>query len=563
MNNLKKILSYGNFKKRVIINWIEFATFIAVWLIINQYLTISIFDGAISSENVNLLISFGCVFILKDLLWFCEAVINCTLRHTLQRDMTHKFRKDLFEKITNANMKFFHTRNSSEMMELILKDSNSAALLLTQHGEIGLLRGFFNAIVFVFVLMFVNVPITFMLLACYLIGFSIYLISHKKTLKLSKELRKVDIQITKQITESLNGFDTIKCCSLEKVQIENLKALLNEYKKECSSLNKNIRKYNFFYEFITLLSMVIIVCFGGLSLSQGAIGYGAIMVFVNSRTKFQSCFNLLVDNYDKIVTDYISFIKILDFLNEDIKEQNDGKLELEKVEKIEFKDVSFKYSEGKNILNNINLCIENNNAVAVIGKTGCGKTTLVNLLCRFYDVTSGEILINGINIKNYTIESLRKQIGYVMQDVTIFNGTILENINYCLSNVSKTEIERICKSLGLHEKISKLDKGYESDMQEFIHTFSSGEKQMLNFARLLVQKPSFLILDEVTSSLSYENEELIKNAINKLTKNQASLIIAHRLSTIKNCDYIIYLNKGEIVDEGKDVECVINKYLRA
>mgnify|MGYP001055015793 CR=1 FL=1 len=185
----------------------------------------------------------------------------------------------------------------------------------------------------------------------------------------------------------------------------NVAHLLSEYKIECNSLNKNIRKYNFFYEFVTLLSMVAIIGFGGLSLAEGAIGYGAIMVFINSRSNIQKSFNLLVENYDRIVADYVSFVKILDFLKEDISELDCGEIELKKVDKIEFKNVCFSYGNGKNVLNNINLCIENNNAVAVIGKTGCGKTTLVNLLCRFYDVTSGEILINGINIKNYTIES--------------------------------------------------------------------------------------------------------------------------------------------------------------
>ncbi len=210
-------------------------------------------------------------------------------------------------------------------------------------------------------------------------------------------------------------------------------------------------------------------------------------------------------------------------------------------------------------LSDITFDVNNNDKIAVVGRTGCGKTTLVNLLCKFYDVTKGEILINGKNINNYTLNSLRSNIGYVMQDVVIFEGNIYDNINYANKNISKEQIENICKKLGLHEKIMSFSEGYELNLNQNKDLFSLGEKQMINFARIMVENPDVIILDEITSSLSYENEKLVKNAINEITKDKICFIIAHRLTTIKNCNKIIYMEDGKILESGSHKELMNKK----
>ena len=224
--------------------------------------------------------------------------------------------------------------------------------------------------------------------------------------------------------------------------------------------------------------------------------------------------------------------------------------ELNKIDSIEIKKLNFSYKKEIPILKNINLYAENKEKLAIIGKTGSGKTTLVNLLCRFYDVEDGQILINGLDYKQYKLKDLRQQIGYVLQDSVIFDGTVYDNINYANKNIEKSEIENICKKLNLHNKIMSWENGYETNLNKNKDLLSQGEKQMVNFARVLVENPSVVILDEVTSSLSYENEELIKNAINEIMKDRICFIIAHRLSTIKNCDKIVLMKNGEVVEEG-------------
>ena len=214
--------------------------------------------------------------------------------------------------------------------------------------------------------------------------------------------------------------------------------------------------------------------------------------------------------------------------------------ELTNVNNLKFKGIDFSYENNKQVLKNISFDINKNQSIALVGRTGSGKTSLVNLICRFYDLDKGTIEINEKDYKNYSIRSLRSKIGYIMQNVIIFDGTILENINYANKDISKEEIINICKKLNLHEKIESLENGYETRITSDTDVFSVGEKQLLNFSRILVEDPEIIILDEATASLSYKSEMLIRNAIEEIKKDRISFIIAHRLSTIKNCDFLSF-----------------------
>ena len=195
-----------------------------------------------------------------------------------------------------------------------------------------------------------------------------------------------------------------------------------------------------------------------------------------------------------------------------------------------------------------------NESVALIGRTGSGKTSLVNLICRFYNLEDGIIKINGKDYKKYSIKSLRNKIGYIMQKVVIFDGTILENINYANKDISKDEIIEICKKLNLHAKIMSLKDGYETKISGDTDIFSAGEKQLLNFTRVMVENPEIIILDEATASLSAKSEMMVRNAIDEITKGKISFIIAHRLSTIKKCDKILLMKDGKILEKGNHNE---------
>lgn len=311
-----------------------------------------------------------------------------------------------------------------------------------------------------------------------------------------------------------------------------------------------IRNYTILYNIVSLFALLLVGFIGGVDLIAGTITYGALMIFINGTSNITKSMDTAISFLEKLNYSYISFLKILKFKQEVEEEQDTGKVRLECVNEIEFKNVKFAYQEEHQILKGINLKVDKNEKIAIIGKTGSGKTTLMNLLCRFYSLTGGNIVINGEDYTNYTMHSLREKIGYVMQDVVIFKGNVYENINYANKKISNEKMIEICKKLNLHERIISLPQGYETDLSQNKDILSQGEKQMINFARIMVEDPEIIILDEVTSSLSYENEELIKNATEQIMKNKICFLIAHRLSSIQSCDKIILMEEGRIVEEG-------------
>lgn len=549
MNKFKEMFSYGGFQKRIIITTVEYAISCIIWVIIDQFMTYSLFDGAISENNLKLVIFLAIIMIIKVIANIIEGIFHCILRHHLQRDFSHYARNDIFNKLINSKVEFFDKSNTGELFELVINDSDTYSTFFTQNG-LQTMSHILKMLVYIIILLFLDIRLSFLFVISYFIGYSVLIISNKNTFKLIKQIRELNISITKWITEQINGFENIKSIKIEKIRLNKMSKLIEKYNQESSRLDKIIRNYTFIYDIFSLLTIVIVAIIGGIEIVSGIISYGALMIFVDAISTIKKNCDHSVLFVNRLNQSYISFIKILKFNNDFEPEKNDGNIELNKIENIEIKNVNFSYNKEKQILNNINLTAKDEEKVAIIGKTGSGKTTLVNLLCRFYELKNGEILINGQDYKKYKIEDLRKQIGYVLQDVVIFEGNVFKNINYANKNISNEEIINICKRLNLHNKIMSFEKGYETNLNKNKDLLSQGEKQMINFARILVENPSVIILDEVTSSLSYENEELIKNAINEIMKGKICFVIAHRLSTIKNCDKIILMKDGKIIEHG-------------
>ena len=555
MNKFKEMFHYGCFEKRIIITIIEYVMASIIWIVIDQFITYSLFDEAIAKENIKLVLFLAIVMFVKVISQIIEGIIQCRLRHHLQRDFSNYARKDIFNKLIKSKVNFFDKNNSGELFELVMNDSDNLATFFTQNGN--QLIGFtVRALTYIVILLFVNVKLALILILIYFIGYISLILSNKKTIYLLKEIRNLNILITKWITEQINGFENVKALKIEKNRLEKINKLIKKYNEESYNLDKLIRKYIFVYNFFSLLTILAVVYIGGLDIITGIFTYGSLMIFVNATSDIKRFFDIAIGYVDKINKSYVSFVKILNFNDNFSQEEDTGKLDLEKITDIEIQNLNLSYNEDKKILKNINLKTGKNNKVAIIGRTGSGKTTLVNLLCRFYDLEDGKIIINGVDYKKYKIQDLRNQIGYVLQDVVIFDGNVYENVNYANKDIKDEDIKNICKRLKLHDKIMSLENGYETNLNKNKDLLSQGEKQMINFARILVENPSVVILDEVTSSLSYENEQLIKNAINEIIKGRICFIIAHRLSTIKNCDKILLMKDGKIIEEGNHKDLI-------
>lgn len=558
MNRFKEMFKYGNFRKRIVITFIEYMITSIIWIIIDQYMTYSLFDDAIAKENIKLVIFLSILMIVKIITNIAEGILNCFLRHHLQRDFSHYARNDIYKKIINSKVEFFDKSNTGELFELLMNDSGNFSTFFTQHG-LQTSSYLVKTITYLIILLFVDLKLTAILAISYVIANGALIASNKRTFSIINEIRKLNISITKWITEQVNGYEIIKSMQFEEKRLDKMKELIDTYNNESNKLDKIVRKYIFIYDFFSLLTTLFVVCIGGLDILSGVITYGALMIFVNGTSTIKHFLDVFIRSVNSLNSSYMSFIKILKFNNDFLPENDCGKLSLQKIDNIQIENLNFSYNENKQILNNINIKVDSNDKIAIIGKTGSGKTTLVNLLCRFYELKDGTIKINGKDYKKYELSDLREQIGYVMQDVVIFEGNVFENINYANKKVSEEEIINICKKINLHNKIISLEKGYKTNLNKNKDLLSQGEKQMINFARILLENPSMIILDEVTSSLSYENEELIKNAINEIIKGRICIIIAHRLSTIKSCDKILLMKNGRIIEEGNHTELIERK----
>lgn len=549
MEKFKNMFHYGKFEKRIVFAWLEYAITTIIWVIINQYVLYFSFDKAIASENISFILFFAILILVKVVFQTIEGIFHCIVRHHLQREFSYYARKDIFNNIIKANIPFFDKSNTGELLELTMNDSAQFSTFFTQNGLITM-NQILKIIIYICVLLLMNVKLALMLAGIYIIGYLvIFLVNHKKITLINK-IRELNILVTKSITEQINGLELIKSLRMEEKRVNYIRRLIEKYNKESKKLDKVIRNYSFIYDLLSLFAIVVVGVIGGINLFEGTMTYGALILFINSTSDITKSMNDIIVRVELLNNSYISFIKILKFKEEVVEEKDTGILKLEKVKNIKFENVKFAYNKESRVLKGIDLKVEKNEKIAIIGKTGSGKTTLVNLLCRFYPLTEGKILINGKDYTDYTLHSLREKIGYVMQDVIIFKGNVYENINYVNKDISNKEIEEICKKLNLHEKILSLKNGYETDLSENKDILSQGEKQMINFARIMIENPEIIILDEVTSSLSYENEKLIKNATKEIMKDRICFLIAHRLSSVESCDKIVLLEDGKIIEEG-------------
>lgn len=536
---------------KIAIGWI--LTSIMVVLFIS--FTIVMIEYAIPSKDINLIIKLGLIYlgvnILRAIATFFEDLNTDALATKIQAD----YREKIFVKLAKMNQNEIDKIRVGEVLENMLNDTKE----LSSFYGIGICMSYYGGVIRLLgtlaVLAYLNIPIVTITFIIYLIGFGITYLFNKKSIKYTKAKRMINAKILNWSNEQVQGYQTIKSLEIEQKRIEEIKSLLKLYEDSVNKLEKNIRFYTCIYDFIVSFVGVTNILLGSISVENGIISYGALVIlsrYISSPEVYAKWFieGFQIRNIGKIA--YNKITNILQKSEEDI----DTGIELSKVEKIEFKNVNFTYNNHDKALDNISLIVNKNEKIALVGRTGSGKTSLVNVICRFYDAQSGKITINDKDYKEYSIKSLRDKIGYIMQKVVIFNGTIFDNINYANKDISKEDLINICKKLNLHDKIMSLKDEYNTIIDEDTDLFSAGEKQLINFARVMIESPEIIILDEATASLSYKSEMLVRQAIEEITKGKISFIIAHRLSTIKNCDKILLMNNGKIIEQGNHNELI-------
>lgn len=461
---LKEMYKDAGFNKQFIILFfiIEITTIIEMITI--PYIIKRIIDIEIPNENLYGLIIWGFIYIGVLILQCYMILKHCDMRFILKKKIQRNLREKIFNKLQRVKAKFYDDNDMGVILQFLQADTDNAAMLFSQIMVEMYFMGLAEFTIVAIFLMFVDIKITIIILIIYIIGFAITLYFNKKTMSLISQIRKISIELYSRINEGVNGFLTIKILNIIKKKEEELKDKLEEYTENNIKLEKIIAKYNNVFRFITSFSTVIIIYFAGINVVRGFMSYAEIVLLIEYSDRLGYEFKWFIKhltNFDKC---FFAYSKILEFIKLDSIEDLELGKDLKSIDNIEFKKVYFSYNGNQKNLRNFSLKIEKNDKVALVGRTGSGKTTVTSLICRFYEPINGEILINGKNYKDYNILSLRNRIGYVMQEVQILPNTIIDNIKYVNEDITIEEVEKIFRKLKLHDKIMSLENAYNTDI---------------------------------------------------------------------------------------------------
>lgn len=476
----------------------------------------------------------------------------------LATNISKNLRSDLFEKINNLPLKYLDKTRYGDVINRFTVDIENISNGLIQAIS-KITMGVVTVIVSIIIMIRLNITITVILICIAPIMYFISKFIGTNTKSLFENRANTISDINGYTEEILSGIKTVKNFSYEEIANKKFKEK-NEKLKEVgiksqfySSLTNPATRFvsNLSYIIVAITGIILIKIEKGLTI-------GNLTTFLVYTNVFTRPFNEITSIISEIQTAIASVKRVFKFLNENEENIEVSNSKMKSIEgKIEFKNVYFSYNKDKKFIENLNLAVKPREKIAIVGKTGAGKTTIVNLIMRFYEIDKGEILIDGVNIKEIPIDKLRKNIGIVLQDTKLFAGTIKENISYGKPDATDEEIRNAAKMAYANEFIERLPQGYDTVIQNQ-NMLSEGEVQLINIARIMLLKPPILILDEATSNIDVVTENKIGLAFTKLMENSTSFIIAHRLSTIKNADRIIYIENGNIIEEGTHQD-LINK----
>ena len=466
-------------------------------------------------------------------------------------------RKDVFSHIESQDFAFFDKHRTGKIMARVTTDLFEITEL-AHHGpeefliSVLTLLGSFVLLLKIrwelAVIVFIFLPI--------IIGITIF--SRRKLTETSKKVKESTAEINTVLESSISGVRVTKAFANEDYELNRFKEGNEDFKTAKKKFYKYMSTYHANVNFFNNLLSICVLAAGGYFIMKGKMMISDLVAANLFVAAFSSPINRLSFLVEQYTTGMAGFKRFLEIMETDasIKEV-ENPLDVENLQgDISYKNVSFSYGTGSDVLSNIDLEIESGKTIAFVGASGAGKTTLCHLLPRFYDVSSGEILIDNIPIKNMSLKSLRKNIGLVQQDVFLFAGTIKENIAYGKINATEEEILEAAKAAEIHDDIMKMPQGYDTLVGERGIKLSGGQKQRISIARIFLKNPPILILDEATSALDSVTEEKIQESFDKLSEGRTTLVIAHRLSTIKNADKIIVVGNEGILESGTHQELI-------
>ena len=562
LNQLKRLLAYLTpYRKRFVSVGFMMLSASAFTMLIPQFFQ-KVMDVCIPNKDMKGIAFYSFLTLLAA--FYSAFSLRYKIKYTNQigQQIIHDMRYDIFEHLQELPFSYYDDRPHGKIQVRVVNYVNSISDLLS-NGILNTITDLCNLVFIIVFMLILNVRLTLVCL-CGLPILAIVIVVIKK-----KQRTAWQVQSNKQsnlnayIAESINGIRVTQSFVREDVNSGIFNNLSGSYRKSWM----RAVMFNFTMgpsiDIISIITTAAIYVLGVSWMINGETGItvGVLVAFTAYIGRFWAPINTLAGFYNSLLTAISYLERIFETIDEPVvvKDREDA-VEMPPIHgDVAFDHVTFSYEPGVPILKDVSFHANQGQSFAVVGPTGAGKTTLVNLLSRFYNVDSGRILIDGVDIAGVTIRSLRKQMGVMMQDSFIFSGTIMDNIRYGNFSATDEEVIRAAKTVCAHDFIMEMENGYQTQVNERGSRLSAGQRQLISFARALLADPKILILDEATSSIDTETEIILQKGLNELLKGRTSFIIAHRLSTIKNSSCIMYVDKGTILEKGTHDELMAQK----
>lgn len=525
---------------------------LAVFAALRPYMVKNVVDVYVEAKDLNGLIFYVVLMAAVLLLEVGSQFFFTYIANWLGQNIIKDIRTELFNKIMKFRLSYFDNEPVGRLITRTVSDIENIASIFSQ-GLFMIIGDVLKMMVVLGIMVWMNWKLTLIVVVAMPVLLYATRIFQKHMKTAFEEVRLQVANLNTFIQERLTGMKIVQLFNREQVEYENFKKI---NQKHNDAWQKNILYNSIFFPIADIVSSVTLGCviiYGGFSIVQGdsVTTTGDLFGYTMMISMLFNPLRQIADKFNVMQMGIVAADRVFEIIDRDDLIQDEGKITAPVFKgAIDFKDVAFSYGNGKKVLNGINLSIKAGQTVAIVGSSGAGKSTIINLLSRFYDIESGTIAIDGMDIHDFTLSSLRDQIAVVLQDVFLFSDSILNNIILDDTQLSKEEVITAAKKIGINDFIEKLPGGYDYNVKERGVMLSSGQRQLIAFLRAYMSNPSILIMDEATSSIDTYSEELLQNAVEIITKDRTSIIIAHRLATIVNADLIVVMDQGKIIETG-------------
>ncbi|SFL77123.1 ABC transporter ATP-binding protein [Pelosinus propionicus] len=523
--------------------------------------------GLFTRSSAEILHSIGYIggglIIMYLIRYGCQYYIT-SWGHVMGARMESDMRQDLFDHLQRLPFSYYDKNNTGEMMSKLVSDLFDISEL-AHHGPENLFISILKIIGSFALLMLIHVKMTLILLCVTMIMVTFSVYQNRKLKAIFMDNRRKIANVNSRVQDSLSGIRVVKSFANEEIESEKFKSSNVEFLDSKETGYKIMGSFHAGNNFFEGMLYVTVLVFGGIFIANGTMQLTDLAVYALYIGIFINPLDVLINFTEQFQKGYAGFKRFVEVLQTEpeIVDKEDA-IPLTNVRgEIAFKDVSFYYDKTTEVLEKVTIFIEAGRTVALVGPSGGGKTTLCSLLPRFYDVTEGSVSIDGKDVRDVTLKSLRSNIGIVQQDVYMFAGSVRDNISYGKPGASEEEIIKAAESANIHDFIMSLDNGYDTYVGERGVRLSGGQKQRLAIARVFLKNPKILILDEATSALDNESERHIQASLEQLSKDRTTIVIAHRLSTIRNADEIIVINDRSIQERGNHETLLLQNGLYA